>query len=209
MFSKAKVLALALVLALVLPGAAFTQQTPDSKPKYSISIFTHEDWNRRPQDAKLVEMLTTNSKLVGLAKRCNFIHTTADSEIYRERWSRIYPKIELPLVVFQKPSGDVIYKASGSAIPQVGDELHRQMQLHYDALKEIVPSPPPQEWGEPDEEIPVEPIPDSVELFGGEPPIRTALGQGISLFTLVIGTAFLIVMMFVLILGLSVLKESK
>jgi hypothetical protein len=187
--------AIAIALLLALAGTSAAQLLPEERSRHSLTIITPANWKNDAVSARLVDIVTKNTKMNDLAKKCNFSHVTSDMDMYRHRWSSIYPPASLPIVILQESSGEIVYKASGANIPQGGDDLYEAMRESKRQLDEVRKKTPPQKFAKPEEVIVVDPPPDTVELLGGQAPVRNALGLSIILGFLMFG---IIVMLIVL-----------
>lgn len=99
---------------------------PDDGGYYYTSVFVHADWQSRPQERQLVASFEVEPALVSLKAQTNYNVTTTDSEIFKERWEGY---VDAPAVVIQDEAGQVIWKASGTDIPQAEAMAPELVQL--------------------------------------------------------------------------------
>lgn len=190
----------AIVIAMLCSMVAVAQELPQDSNRCTLTVITHSDWQKRPVDSNLIDTLTQGPKMSGVVKKCHFEHVLSGSDIYKYRWSEVYP--ELPAVILQQPSGIVIYKASGENIPPDDESLYEEMEATYRKLTSIAPTNlPKRQFADEDEDVDVEPPIDSVEFLGGDAPIRNALGMTVLLF------GFLVALIVALIV-LSIIKKD-
>ena len=188
---------LAVTIVLLFASSLCGQQPQDQSKRY-LTIITNSDWERRPEDRNLVEMVTTNKNLLALAKKCHFEHVTPDQDIYKTLWYKFYPKESLPVVIMQEPGGDILYKASGQNISPYGDTLYEDMKATYEEVMKLRQGLPKQQYGEPDAEIEPEYVSDTAEFFGGGSPVRDALGMSIMLGSLMLFLIIAVIVMNIL-----------
>lgn len=195
-------IALALVLLIAPSLIAQEQQQVNDSSKPYFTIITHADWAKRPLEKELVDAVTSQPTL-GISRQCHFNHYTVDSDMYKHRWSTIYPESSLPAVVFQNPGGGYWYKASGQNVPRGSNNLFGEIEKYAKLVPQEM-QPKPQEaderpkilpWRRPDRQPDNNPdqgfTPDS-DWAGIKTPIRDTLSSAAMLMIGVVLIAFLL-----------------
>ena len=207
-----------LLAFLLLCATAIAQpaEKPDDASKYWLTVYTHADWAKRPDEKQLIDNITSEP-VKGIAAKHRFNHITTGMKVYGERYADSYPEELLPVIVRQRPDGGYVYKASGQNIPSTSQGLYDEMKMYAkltpsedQPLLQQEPIDTPQDtkkpilpWRQPEE--PQDDLPDSVSIFGGTP-IRDSLGLGATFMMLTAVTAFLCVILVVMAAVLRILK---
>mgnify|MGYP000473453900 CR=1 FL=1 len=190
---------------------------PDDARKTYITVFTHEDWAKRPDEAQLIANLNSEP-MKSVALKTHFNHYTPSVKMYQERWASIYPPETLPVIVFQNPDGAYIYKASQGNIPHSSADIREAMQYYFKLIPGNSREPEPiQQEEEPEgrkrpfhrDPIVDEEFPDSAEIFGGKTPIRDGIAGGVFTLQIVFAMAFLLAVLGFAAIFLSILNKVK
>lgn len=96
-------------------------QLPNDAGVCTFVVFTSSNWEYLPKELKLLQNIKSNAKIkhiTGQLKSSWFDPNDKEFE-------RFYPYIGsvMPVVMVQEPSGEIIYKATGTAVPDDGDKL--------------------------------------------------------------------------------------
>ena len=86
---------------------------PEDGNLYYTTVFVHADWRKRPEERRLMVAFKVEPALVSLVAQTHFNLYTPNDPDYKER----FEGVEVPCVLVQTESGEVIYKASGENIP--------------------------------------------------------------------------------------------
>ena len=76
------ILAILLVTVFALPCMAQEKPRPADQSKYYLTIVTHPDWAKRPQERKLIEDLKAKP-MIEVAQKCHFNHITTSDDMYK------------------------------------------------------------------------------------------------------------------------------
>lgn len=190
-----------LALAVILCGLTARSQEPIPKDadKYYITVFTHADWAKRPEEKALIEAIRSEPlRSTVLAHRFN--HYTTNMGIYKSRWADKFPEEVLPVIIRQKPDGGYVYKASGQNIPSGARAILNDMKLYnqlipgdHDSADELAPAkqdefdPEAEEDGgsrRPFIRPRDEEYPDSADIVGRDTPIRDTLASAAMMLTM-------------------------
>ena len=192
-----------MLLCSLLPAQEQNQKNDGGKPY--LTIITHADWSKRPDEKELVESISSQPTL-GVAKQCHFNHYTTSSDMYKHRWASIYPEDSLPVIVFQNPQGGYWYKASNQNIPRGSQNLYDEI-VRYTNKTPVDHRPQPQATDSEDRPriLPRRPKdddnPDSSDMWaGGNAPIRETLSNGMMIM---LGVVFLAGLLAVAVVGVG------
>ncbi|MHB1033261.1 MAG: hypothetical protein ACYC35_05060 [Pirellulales bacterium] len=159
------------VAAPETPVAEQVIELPEDGEAYHTSIFTHADWQARPDERRLVAWFAGNARLASFKAQTHAHHVTPDDPIFPRFRDTI---AELPAVVVQQASGRVLYKTSGPRIPESAERLANDIALVFPNRPVLLPwnrprpcpgpncpqpKPEPQP-APPDVDVNVAPIPD-------------------------------------------------
>jgi hypothetical protein len=209
-----------LLAFVLLASTCFAQpaKQPDDAKKYWLTVITHADWAKRPNEKALIENLQ-KEPFLSVARTHRFNHYTTAKKIYAERYEPSYPEESLPVVIRQRPDGGYVYKASGQNVPTSAESLLDEMKFYAnltpsEGQTSVTREPVDTEDEEEDSERPwkrpniidEDALPDSVAIFGGGTPIRDSLGFSAQILTLVAVCGFLLLMSLVAVMALKVMK---
>jgi len=160
-------------MANQLAASADVVDLPESSDAWYLSVYVDEDWQSRPEQARLVSWFTTNPQLARLRDQTHDRLYTTDDPMYKARYNKSVTRV--PAVVLQSPDGKVAYKVgSTEPVPETADEMVGQLQQIFQRWK--CPCPHPFRKPEPDDEPPPpEPpvIPQIVpDIAPEEPPVE-------------------------------------
>lgn len=130
---KSKLLVLLVgVFVLPLGMAAYADvqerviDLPEDGNKWFTSLFLHDSWQQDTRETMIVNAFETDQRLVTLKDQTIFNRYTESDPHYQETFSEAIP--DLPAIAVQRPDGTVVYKASGSNIPQSGPAIADSIQ---------------------------------------------------------------------------------
>lgn len=210
-----KLLAL-LLLITAIPCLAQEKPRVNDKDKPYLTVITHADWEKRPEEKRLIENLKSEPTLsVALLCHCN--HYTSASAIYKERWVGIFPESSLPVVIFQRPDGGSWYKASQGNIPTTSrgilQDLTYYTMLAPDSQQPVAVEPVQEDDTEdrpgwrPFKDRRDQDNDDSYEMFGGKTPLRDSLAGGATIFIGGVAIAAFLAIACVAIIAASVINK--
>lgn len=135
---------IACVLLLLFSASAAVAQRVDPPPteqgKWYISVFTHSDWEQRPQEKALLESFA-REPLAGLKKGVHYKHYTELEPVYASGRFPMIPVSDFPVVILSDSRGGYIYKASKNTMPTPGEPLFMAMREAYQRDKAIPAEP--------------------------------------------------------------------
>lgn len=102
------------MLAVSSDAIAQQQPLPDDSDRYYVVIVTQD-----PPTVQCASLLRTidSPALAKIRASTKVFRFTTRSVIYRERYAQQLPAAAAPLVALVRPDGGILYRASGSAIP--------------------------------------------------------------------------------------------
>jgi len=142
-------------------------QLPEDGGKCHLSIFVRKDGT--PADNMLLKAFSAEPGLADLRRRCHWhVYTPSDPHWKAELSKTTCRENEFPCVMIQKPSGEVVYKASGDALPATARALAGEMSMvtsgqiaaSLESSCFRCPRPKPQPTPAPEPEPVLEPVPD-------------------------------------------------
>lgn len=218
---------LALVsVCFLAPAAAYAQRmdTPQADKVLDITVFTHADWQQRPQESRLIANLSEGN-LRAVKDASNFVHYTTAEPVYLSGRYWNVKESDFPVIIIANAGGGYFYKASKSTLPDTEQELYRQARLarqkdiaaHQSqspaidlaSVEQSCPDgicpPDPQRqpwlpnapWNQPDSDMDGSSVSG---LWGGDTPIRDGLGYAAWLAGAVVFLFFLSVVFIGLII---------
>lgn len=104
----------ALAAALLCASASYGQVPPNDSDKYQVIVVTPDQ--PTPACARLAAALQT-PELSRIEQRCKSFRFNVSSPIYLARYANALPPSQLPIIALARPDGGVIFKASGTEIP--------------------------------------------------------------------------------------------
>lgn len=203
-----------LIIALLLlcsPCLAQQGMQPQDQKKHYLTIVTHDDWKKRPDDMALVEMLRIDP-MNKVARMCHFNHYTPSMVLFQDRLSDKIDTSRLPAIMYQKPgepAGAVVYLAYGDEIPTSSQALFDDMKY----FSKLAPSTQPMEQfrdrgGDDEEVVDQDFLLSSPETWGrsGSGPIRDSIAGGVQLMTFVFALGALLGVLIVMAIALKIVK---
>lgn len=206
------------LLLILATSSILAQEKPrvNDKDKPYLTVITHADWEKRPDEKRLIE----NCKIeptVSMALLCHCNHYTTASAMYQERWANVFPESSLPVIVFQRPDGGSWYKASGGNIPASSRSLLQDI-VYYTTLapeseQPVAVQPPAEDdtedrpgWRPLRDRRNPEDSDDSLELFG-KTPIRDSLAGGATIMVAGVALAAFLAIACVAIIAAAVTNK--
>lgn len=207
------ILAILLVAVFALPLMAQEKPRPADQNKYYLTIVTHPDWAKRPQERKLIEDLKAKP-MITAAQSCHFNHITTSDEMYKNRWAALYPDNRLPAIIVQEPNGGYCFKASGPNVPSGSQAIYDTIRAYkemvpedrvraFDAMEAVFEPAPeyvPDEVIEGDEVnnrrrpfAKDDPAPDMAEVFGGKTPLRDTMSSAAMIFLAILAIGLVMI----------------
>ena len=120
--------------------AAEVIDLPESSDAWYLSVFVHDDWQKRPQEAALVSWFTADPRLARLRDATHDRLYTESNPMYQSRFKASVPK--LPAVALQRPDGGTAYKVGGDIpMPVSSDELANDLGQIFKRWKCPCPTP--------------------------------------------------------------------
>jgi len=166
---------------------------PEDGNAWHLSVFTHQDWKKRPEEVSLLSWFSREPRLISLRQQTHDHHYTDADPLYGTRYKKNVPK--LPAVVLQDASGKPHYKVGNEVpIPATAHEMGNQVARLFDRFPRPRPCPKPEPEPEPDEtpdegDLPVIPdvtpdTPDQAEpaVVSTEASTAVVIGLGILAF---------------------------
>jgi len=140
---------------------------PEDGHDYHVSVFVHDDWEKRPDERRLVAWWDADPRLSQVRSQVHFHVYPKSDPIYEERFAQ-YIQV-LPAVVIQDPEGSVWHKESGAAVSRSANELGDRVARIFRRPCPC-PQPSPEPVPDPTPTPPV-PIPDiNIDVGPNVPP---------------------------------------
>jgi hypothetical protein len=111
-------LLIAFAIGLFVSAVGRAQVPANDANKYSLIVVTKAV--PCPQCIRLEQTLVS-PEVARIANQCKVFRYAPNNEIYRLRYAGALPPSEAPTIALARPDGGVIYKASGSSIPEAKD----------------------------------------------------------------------------------------
>lgn len=106
---------LAIAFLLIFAAIASAQQLPDDSGRYHLVVVTSPV--PTAGDQSLVSQTETHPQLSKIRQSCKSFVFKADDPLYRSRYAATLGDTDLPKIALVRSDGGVLYKASGSAMP--------------------------------------------------------------------------------------------
>lgn len=202
-----------ILLLCLLCSPCFAQQgtMPQDKGKNYLTIVTHDDWKKHPEDVALVEMLRVDP-MNKAARLCHFNHYTPSMVLFKDRLADKIDTSRLPAIMYQKagePAGPVVYLVYGDEIPTSSQALFDDMKYYASLAPSVAPIEQFRDRGEDEEEVDQDFLLSSPETWGrGQTPIRDSIAGGVSLFNFVFAIAALLAVLGVAAIFLNLTKSK-
>jgi len=133
MFSVVNKALLCVLLFLSFGLTGYAQRVdppPQDAGRLYFTIFTHSDWEKRPDERQLVRNVDT-APLLDLKGKCHFNHYTESNPVFvAGRFWNISEK-DFPVIVISRPTGGYFYKASGKNIPSSASGIFEEAKAAY------------------------------------------------------------------------------
>lgn len=132
-----------LLSLVVLIGLAVqaTAQAPSVLPndgdRYHLIVVTQSTPTQYGQ--RLLSQLATDPDVMQIAERCHVHKWTPATEIYQLRYAASIPPTTLPILAVAKPSGGVIFKASGPDVPATGKAIAAALRSAAELDRSLTP----------------------------------------------------------------------
>lgn len=210
------ILAILLAIAFALPSMAQEKPRPADQNKYYLTIVTHPDWAKRPQERKLIEDLKAKP-MIEVAQKCHFNHITTNDEMYKNRWAALYPDNRLPALILQEANGGYCYKGSGPNVPSGSQAIFDTLKAYremipeervraFDALEAALDPAPEYVPGSVIEGDEVNgrrrpfardgEAPDMEQIFGGKTPLRDTMSSAAMIFLAILAIGIVMILAF-------------
>ncbi len=150
-----------LLAVLVSPYMAVAQEAkpPQDSKKYYMYVFTHSDWQNRPDESLLMSNLS-QKPMLDLKNKCHFNHYTEAEPVYVTGRYWNVPVEKFPAIILADSSGAYFYASYKDHIPSTSQGIFDDAKKFYAINKDahLTPAAPQPVVDEPIVDEPRQPL---------------------------------------------------